>query len=80
MCITSLFVSVIILFVYDSDRYGTAATSGGELFMTIIYGVQLLPLLLGGFVWHALAVPHPPLVLYFFSVNNIMICSKVSFG
>ena len=33
MCIMFLFVSVIILFVYDSDRYGTAATSGKELFM-----------------------------------------------
>ena len=37
MCLISLFVSVIIVFVYDSDRYGTAATSGKELFMITIY-------------------------------------------
>ena len=37
MCIIFLFVSVIILFVYDSDRYGTAATFGKELFMITIY-------------------------------------------
>ena len=37
MCIIFLFVSVIILFVYDSDRYGTAATSEKELFMITIY-------------------------------------------
>ena len=33
MCLVFLFASVIIVFVYDSDRYGTAATSGKELFM-----------------------------------------------
>ena len=35
MCIMLLFVSVTILFVYDSDRYGTAATSEKELSITI---------------------------------------------
>ena len=40
MCIMFLFVSVIILFVCDSDRYGTAATSENELLMTTIYGFQ----------------------------------------
>ena len=78
MCITSLFVSVIILFVYGSDRYGTAATSGEELFMIIIYGVQLLPLLIGGFVWHALAVPDSPLVLYFLSVRASVVEKPVN--
>ena len=37
MCLVFLFASVIIVFVYDSDRYGTAATSGKELFMVTIY-------------------------------------------
>ena len=75
-----LFVSVIMLFVYDSDRYGTAARSGWELFMTTIYGFQLLLFIIGGFVWDVLAVPDLPLPLYFYSVNNTMICSKVSFS
>ena len=37
MCIIFLFVSVIISFRYDSDRYGIAATSGKDLFMVTIY-------------------------------------------
>ena len=74
MCIIFLFFSVIILFVYDSDRYGTAATSGKELFMRALYGFQSLLFVIGGFVWDVLAVPVPPLLLYFFSVSNIMIC------
>ena len=37
MSIIFLFVSVIILFVYDSDQYGTAATFGNELLMATIY-------------------------------------------
>ena len=36
MCVIFLFVSVIILFVYDCDRYGTAAMAGEELLT--IYG------------------------------------------
>ena len=32
MCVIFLFVSVIILLIYDSDRYGTAAMAGEELF------------------------------------------------
>ena len=32
-CLVFLSASVIIVFVYDSDRYGTAATSEKELFM-----------------------------------------------
>ena len=40
MCVIILFASVIILFVYDSGRYGTAATSGKKLFMATIYGFQ----------------------------------------
>ena len=35
MCLVFLFASVIIVFVYDSDRYGTAATSEKELSITI---------------------------------------------
>ena len=77
-CITFLFVSVIILFVYDGDRYGTAATPGKELFMTTFYGFQSLFLVIGGIVWDVLAAPDPPPFLYFFSVNNIMTCSEVS--
>ena len=79
MCVIFLFVSVIILFLYDSDRYGTGATYGEELLMTTIYGFQSLPFVIGGFVWDVLAVPDPPLVLYFFSVNYIMVCLEVSF-
>ena len=80
MCIIFLFVSVIILFVYDSDRYGTAATSGKELFMITIYWFQSLLFVIGGFVWYVLAAPYPPLFLYFFIVNNIIICSEISFS
>ena len=79
MCIIFPFVSVIILFVYDSDKYGTAATSGEELFMTTIYGFQSLPFAIGGFIWDLIAVPDPPLLLYFF-VNSVMIYSEVSFS
>ena len=78
MCVIFLFVSVIILFVYDSDRYGTVATSGEKLLMATIYGFQLLPFVIRGFFWDVLAVPDPPLLLYFFSVNNIMSYSEVS--
>ena len=80
MCIIFLSVSVIILFVYDSDRYGTAATSGKELFMITIYLFQSLLFVIGGFVWYVLAAPYPPLFLYFFIVNNIIICSEISFS
>ena len=80
MCIIFLSVSVIILFVYDSDRYGTAATSGKELFMITIYWFQSLLFVIGGFVWYVLAAPYPPLFLYFFIVNNIIICSEISFS
>ena len=79
MCIIFLSVSVIILFVYYSDQYGTAATSGKELFLITIYGFQLLLFVIGGFVCYVLAVPDPPLPLYFVSVNNIIICSEISF-
>ena len=80
MCIIFLFVRVIILFVYHSDRYGTAVMSGGELFMTTICRFQLLPFVIGGFAWNALAVLDPPVLLYVFSVYNIMIYSEVSFS
>ena len=65
MCIIFLFVRVTILFVYDSDRYGTAPKSGMELFMTTTYGFQSLLFVIGEFFWDALAVPDPPLLLYF---------------
>ena len=80
MCIIFLFVSAIIIFVYDSDRYGTAATSGKGLFMITIYGFQPFLFLIGVFFWYVLAVLDPPLTLYFFPVNNIIICSEVSFS
>ena len=80
MSIIFLFVSVIMLFVYDSDWYGTAATSGKELLMITFYGFQSLLFLIGGFVWYVLAVSDPPLVLYFFTVNNVIIFSEVSFS
>ena len=48
--------------------------------MVTIYGFQLLLFVIGGFVRDVLAVPDPPLLLYFFSVNNIMIYSEVSFS
>ena len=69
---TFLFVIVIILFIYDSGRYGTVAISGEQLFMTTIYGFQSLRFEVGGFVWDILAVPDPPF-LYSFSVTNIMV-------
>ena len=65
MNIILLSASVIILFVYDSDLYGTAATPGKELFMITIYGFQSLLFVIGGFVWDNLAVSDPPLLLYF---------------
>ena len=78
MCIIFLFVSFIILSVYDSDRYGTVATSGKELFMITIYGSQSLLFVIGGFVWDVFSTH---LFFYiFFSVNNIMVCSEVSFS
>ena len=78
MCLIFLFVSVIIVFVYESDRYGTAATSGKELFIITIYWFQSLLFVIGGFVWYILAVPYPPRFLYFFTVNNIKFCSEIS--
>ena len=66
MFIIFLFVRVIILFVYDSDQYGTAATSEKELFLITIYGFLTSLFVIGGFVWYVLAVPEPPLALYFF--------------
>ena len=57
MCIIFLFVSVIILFIYDSDRYGTAATSGKGIFITTFYGFESLFFCNGAFVWDVLAVP-----------------------
>ena len=80
MSVMFLFISIIILFVYDSDRYETAAMTREELFVTTIYRFQSLPFILGWFVWDVLAVPYPPVLLYVFSVNNIMICSEVSFS
>ena len=65
MCVIFLFCSVIILFVYACDRYGTAATSGEDFFMTTTYGFQSLPFAIGGFVWDVLAVPDPSLLLCF---------------
>ena len=66
MCIKFLFTSVIILSVYDSDWYETAATSEMELFMITIYGMSRLHFVIEGFVRYVLAVPDPPLLLYFF--------------
>ena len=62
---TVLFVFVIILFIYDSGRYGTVAISGEQLFMTTIYGFQSLRFEVGGFVWDILAVPDPPFFIFF---------------
>ena len=61
MYLVFLFVSVIIVFLYDNDRYGTPATSGEELFMITISWFQSLFFVIGGFVWYVLAAPHPPL-------------------
>ena len=80
MCIIFLFVSVIVFFVYDSDRHGTAATSEKELFMITIYWFQSLLFVIRWFVWYVLAVPDPPLLFYFSIVNDIIISSEVSFS
>ena len=58
----------------------TAATSGKKLFMITIYGFQSLDFVIGEFAWYVLAAPDLPLLLYFFSVNSILICSEVSFS
>ena len=79
MWVIFLSVSVIALFVYDSDEYATPATSGEELSMTTIYGFQSLVFVIEGFVWDVLAVPDPPLPI-FFSLNNIMVFSEVPFS
>ena len=65
MRVIFLFVSVILLFARDGDRYGTAATSVAELLETIINGLQSLLFVIGAFVWDVLAVPDPPLPLCF---------------
>ena len=65
MCLVFLFVSVIIVFVYDSDRYATAATSEKELFMITTYLFQSLLFVIGEFVWYVLAAPYPPLFYIF---------------
>ena len=79
MCLVFLIVSVIIVFVYDSDRYGTAATSEKELFMITTYLFQSLLFVIGIFVWYVLAAPYPPLFILFI-VNNIIVCSEISFS
>ena len=66
MRITFLFVSVIILFVYDSDQYGTAAAFGNELLMATIYWFQSFLFVIQGFVQDVLTIPDPPLFLHFF--------------
>ena len=80
VCIIFQFISVIILFIYNSDQYGTTATSPKELFMITIYGFQSLLFVIGGYVWCVLVVTDPSLLLYFFSVNKIIVCSEVSFS
>ena len=80
MCIIFLFVRVLIFFVYDSNRYGTAAASGKEFSMASIYDFQSLPFVIEGFVWDVLAVPDLLLLLYFFSGNSIMVSAEVSFS
>ena len=81
MCVILLFVIVLILFVYDGDQYWNAAEwSGVELLLTIVNRFQSLSFVIGRFVLNVLAVPDPPLLSYFFSVNSIMVCSEVSFG
>ena len=74
MCVIILFVSRIILLVYDGGRYGTATTSSVEVLVTIINGFQSLPFsegicLVCRSTWD---VKDPSLFLYFFSVNNII--------
>ena len=58
--VTFLLSTIVLLFgkifVYDSDCYGTAATSGKELFMITIYGFQSLLFVIGRFVWDVLAI------------------------
>ena len=49
MCLVFPFVSVVLAFVYDSDRHGTAAASGKKLFMITIYWFQSLLFVIGGF-------------------------------
>ena len=63
MCLVFLFASVIIVFVYDSDRYGTAATSGKELFMIAIIDSIRCFFVIGGFDLYVLAIFQLGLVL-----------------
>ena len=57
---------------------------GGQLVNHPFYDYHLLisvvVFVIGGFVWYVLAAPYPPLFLYFFIVNNIIICSEISFS
>ena len=64
-CLVFLFLSVIIVFVYDRDQCGTAATSKKEHFMITIYLFQSLLFVIGGFVQYVLAAPYPPLFYIF---------------
>ena len=77
MCTIFLFFSVIILFVYDIYRYGTAANvskvafNNNYLFYSLLFAI-------GGFAWYDLAAPDP--LPCFLTVNNIIVCSEVSFS
>ena len=42
--------------------------------------IRIIAFVIGGFVWDVLTAPDPPLPLYFFSVNNIIMCTEVSFN
>ena len=83
MCIIFPFVSVVILFVYDSDRYGTGATSEEEFFHDNFLRIPVVAFWEIGEKLSRIClefVPNPPLPLYFFNVNNIIICLEVYFS
>ena len=65
MFVIFLFVSVIMLFVYEK---------------LLLYTDSSCCLCSGGFVWDVVTVPDPPLLLYFSSVNNNMVFSELSFS
>ena len=65
MCVIFLFVSVILLFDCNGDRYRTAATSRVEVLEEIINELQSLLFVIGGFIRDVLVVQDPSLLLSF---------------
>ena len=77
MCVMFLFVSVIIVFVYDCWHVWKGAF---YLFMITIYWFQSLLFCNRGICLVCFRSPISMSFLYFFSVNNIIVSSEISFS